>query len=115
MRKSWCDPFADPVTNDPIDLALDWFRLAGGGQFVPQPMTLSTADAEGRPSARTVMVKAITADGFTFFTSYQSRKIRELESNPHASLLAFWAQFGQLRRQIGVTGQTCKTSATVSD
>lgn len=115
MRKPWCDLFAYPVANDPIDLARDWFRWAGGGQLVPQPMTLSTIDAQGRPSARTVMVKDINADGLLFFTSYQSRKIRELESNPYASLVVFWALRARLRRQISVTGKTRKTSATVSD
>lgn len=115
MKKPWCDPFADPAANDPIDLARGWFCWAGGGQFVPQPMTLSTIDAEGRPSARTVMVKDVNADGFVFFTSYQSRKMRELELNPSASLLALWALWAQLRRQISVAGKTRKTSATISD
>jgi len=115
MGEPWCDPFSDPVANDPIELARHWFCVAGGGQFMPQPMTLSTADAEGRPSTRTVMVKDVSADGFTFFTSYQSRKIRELERYPYASLLAFWASWAQLRRQISVTGKTRKTSAAISD
>ena len=115
MGEPWCDPFSAPVANDPIELARHWFCVAGGGQFTPQPMTLSTADAEGRPSTRTVMVKDVNAEGFTFFTSYQSRKIRELERNPYASLLAFWACGAQLRRQMSITGPTRKTSATISD
>jgi pyridoxine/pyridoxamine 5'-phosphate oxidase len=65
-------------------------------------MTLATADADGRPSARTVLLKGFDAEGFVFFTNYQSRKGRELADNPHACLLFFWPE---LERQVRIEGE----------
>ena len=62
-------------------------------------MTLATADAEGRPAARTVLLKAFDARGFVFYTNYQSRKGRQLTENPHAALLFLWKT---LRDQVQV-------------
>src|SRR6476660_1744150 len=53
-------------------------------------MTLATADKQGRPSARTVLLKGVDQRGFIFFTNYQSRKGRELAENPTASLVFYW-------------------------
>ena len=55
-------------------------------------MTLATADAPGRPSARTVLLKGVAADGFRFFTNTESRKGTELAANPHAALVFHWPQ-----------------------
>ncbi len=62
-------------------------------------MTLATADAQGRPAARTVLLKAVDARGFVFYTNYQSRKGRQLTENPHAALLFLWKT---LRDQVQV-------------
>ena len=53
-------------------------------------MTLATADANGRPAARTVLLKGFDQSGFVFFTNYESRKGAELAANAYAALLFFW-------------------------
>ncbi len=75
-------------------------------------MTLATADGDGRPSARTVLLKGFDADGFVFFTNYQSRKGRELAANPRACLLFFWPE---LERQVRIDGSVARASAEESD
>src|SRR5690606_15208909 len=67
----------------------------------PNAMVLATADADGRPSARTVLLKGYDERGFTFYTNYRSRKGRELAVNPHASLVFPWLA---MRRQVVVCG-----------
>src|SRR5262249_38136080 len=68
----------------------------------PHAMTLATVSADGRPSARMVLLKNVDARGFVFFTNYESRKARELEANPHAALVFYWPE---LHRQVRVTGR----------
>jgi pyridoxamine 5'-phosphate oxidase len=75
-------------------------------------MTLATSDEQGRPSARTVLLKGFDARGFVFFTNYDSRKGRELAANPRAALLFFWPE---LERQIRVDGTVERTSGAESD
>jgi len=75
-------------------------------------MTLATADKTGKPSARIVLLKGYDKNGFIFFTNYLSHKGREIEQNPHACLIFFWAA---LERQIKVTGTVEKISAAESD
>lgn len=65
-------------------------------------MTLATADAQGKPSARTVLLKGIDDRGFRFFTSKTSRKGCDLEENPHASLVFYWHD---LERQVRIDGK----------
>ena len=60
-------------------------------------MTLATADKEGIPTARIVLLKDYSEQGFVFFTNYQSRKGREICENPHVTLLFFWKE---LERQV---------------
>ena len=99
---------------DPIELFREWFDAAReSGLELPEGMTLATADAEGRPSARTVLLKSADERGFVFFTSYESRKGRELAANPSAALVFHWAQ--QPRRQILVTGTVEQISEAESD
>jgi pyridoxamine 5'-phosphate oxidase len=79
-----------------------WFKEAvAGGLHEPNAMVVATADADGRPSTRTVLLKAYDERGFVFFTNYASRKAAELMANPRASLLFPWHQ---LARQVIVTG-----------
>lgn len=75
-------------------------------------MTLATATADGKPSARMVLLKGFDERGFVFYTNYQSRKGRELERNPSAALVLFWQP---LERQIRITGRVTKVSAGESD
>jgi len=99
---------------DPIELFREWFDAAReSGLELPEGMTLATADAEGRPSARTVLLKSADERGFVFFTNYESRKGRELAANPSAALVFHWAQ--QPRRQILVTGTVEQISEAESD
>jgi pyridoxamine 5'-phosphate oxidase len=81
---------------------------------VPEPtaMTLATADAEGRPAARIVLLKGADAHGFVFFTNYDSRKGRELAARPKAALLFHWVE---LERQVRIEGSVTKVTAAVSD
>ncbi|MDE2234546.1 MAG: pyridoxamine 5'-phosphate oxidase [Gammaproteobacteria bacterium] len=59
---------------------------------IPEPaaMSLATADADGRPSVRTVLLKAVDQRGFVFYTNMRSRKGSQLLANPHAALCLFW-------------------------
>ena len=70
-------------------------------------MALATADAAGKPSARTVLLKGVDERGFTFFTNYASRKGRELEANPNAALVFYWPS---LERQVCIAGPIQKVS-----
>lgn len=75
-------------------------------------MTLATASATGIPSARIVLLKSATDEGFVFFTNYNSHKGRELQENPNACLVFFWKE---LERQIRISGTVKKVSAGESD
>ena len=84
--------------------ALDTFatllkEATDGGDPEPTAMTVATADAQGRPAARTVLLKAFDARGFVFYTNYESRKGRQLTENPQAALLFLWKT---LREQVQV-------------
>ncbi|MEV0317030.1 pyridoxamine 5'-phosphate oxidase [Streptomyces sp. NPDC050659] len=90
----------------PLEQFAIWFTQAlaaaeAGALHEPNAMVVSTADAEGRPSSRTVLMKGYDRRGFVFFTNYESRKARELTENPHAALLFPWHP---MARQVIVTG-----------
>jgi pyridoxamine 5'-phosphate oxidase len=98
---------------DPIAQFNAWFEEAReAGVPVPETITLATADAAGRPSARMLLLKGADDRGFTFFTSYESRKGRELETNPHAALVVYWQPLG---RQVRVEGTVRRLPAEESD
>lgn len=90
-----------------------WFDQALHSH-VPEPnaMTLATADANGKPHARVVLLKALDEGGFVFFTNYQSDKARELAQNPFAGLVFMWLE---LQRQVRVEGRVEKVSEAESD
>lgn len=75
-------------------------------------MTLATADREGRPSARIVLLKGYDERGFVFYTNYESRKGRELDENPRAALVFYWSS---LDRQVRIEGTVEKTSREESE
>jgi pyridoxamine 5'-phosphate oxidase len=97
---------------DPLVQFERWFEEAAA---VPmrEAMNLATADAEGRPSARMVLLKGVDERGFLFFSNYESRKGRELAANPHAALVFHWAQ--EPRRQVTVAGTVERLPADESE
>jgi pyridoxamine 5'-phosphate oxidase len=100
--------------SDPLQLFTEWFEAArAAGLELPEAMTLATAAADGRPSARTVLLKGVDERGFAFFTNYESRKGNELADNPRAALVFHWAQ--EPRRQVLVGGQVERLPAKESD
>ena len=96
------------VARDPIEQFAKWLteaREARPGE--PNIMTLATADADGAPSARMVLLKDFDARGFTFFGNYDSQKARELAVNPCAALVFNWQN---LERQVRIVGDVEKVS-----
>ena len=75
-------------------------------------MTLATTTPHGRPSARMVLLKGVDQRGFLFFTNYESRKARELASNPQAALVFYWHA---VHRQVRITGRVTKLPAAESN
>ena len=97
---------------DPIQQFERWFRQANdGGLLMPNAMSLATVDTDGQPSLRTVLLKFFDERGFVFYTNYGSRKARELEANPKASLLFPWLD---LERQVVIVGFTERVSTAES-
>lgn len=95
------------------DLAADWYTqfdrwfvdAVVRGLPEPNAMVVGTADATGRPSGRTVLLKGYDEDGFVFFTNYTSRKGTETAANPYASLVFPWFP---IHRQVTVTGRVVR-------
>jgi pyridoxamine 5'-phosphate oxidase len=78
----------------------------------PNAMTLSTATADGRPSSRVLLLKEVSDFGFVFYTSYRSRKAKELERNPFAALTFYWPE---LERQVRVEGRASRVPREQSE
>lgn len=98
---------------DPIEQFARWMKDAlAAGIELPNAMTVATADKDGKPSARTVLLKGFDRDGFVFFTNYDSRKGRDLDANPNAALLFHWRE---LERQVTVLGTVRKVSRSESE
>ena len=100
------------ASEDPLEQFERWFSDATRAE-VPEPnaMTLATADAQGRPSARIVLLKGVDAGSFVFYTHYRSRKGRDLEGNPRAALVFFWIE---LERQVRIAGRVERLDAATS-
>ena len=99
--------------SDPLRLFHHWFRQALKVRSLDaNAMTLATVGPGGQPDARVVLLKGLDAQGFVFFTNYQSRKGRELKRQPKACLLFFWPD---LHRQVRVEGKVQKLTARESD
>ena len=87
---------------DPFAMFSRWFDAArSAGVLEPNAMVLSTVSTGGVPSARTVLLKGLTGEGFVFYTNYESRKAADLRANPHCSLLFGWYE---LQRQVRIEG-----------
>jgi pyridoxamine 5'-phosphate oxidase len=103
----------DAAEGDPIAQFNGWFAEAVEAELpMVNAMTLATADAEGRPAARIVLLKGADARGFVFYTNYESRKAQELAANPRAALLFYWIE---LEREVRIEGVIEKTSDAESD
>ncbi len=98
---------------NPIEQFSKWFHEAIAAQ-VPEAnaMSVSTATANGRPSSRILLIKDFDQRGFTFFTNYESRKGRELDSNPFAALLFYWIE---LERQVRIEGRVERITDAEND
>ena len=100
------------IDRDPIKQFQLWFNDAfAAGLPMPEAMTLATATPDGKPSARMVLLKQVDDDGFVFFTNYRSAKAEQLDANPYAALVFYWAK---LDRQVRVEGSVVRTSAQES-
>ncbi|VAX34912.1 Pyridoxamine 5'-phosphate oxidase [hydrothermal vent metagenome] len=101
------------VNQHPINQFKTWFEEARHAEIEEvNAMTLSTANKDGRPSGRIVLLKGVENKGFVFFTNYQSKKGLELAENPFASLTFFWKE---LERQVRIDGRVEKISEADSN
>jgi pyridoxamine 5'-phosphate oxidase len=101
------------VDPDPLAQFGSWLNAAfknEGGE--PNAMVLATSTRDGRPSARIVLLRGFDANGFVFYTNYESRKGRDLDENPQAALVFYW---GRLQRQVRITGRVFQLAEEESD
>ena len=102
----------DDLADDPVRQFAGWFEQARSAEVVePNAMSLATVDADGRVSARTVLLKYFGNDGFVFFTNYESRKAADIAANPRVALLFPWLA---LERQVRIEGAAERISKTDS-
>ena len=93
---------ADTAPIDPCSLFEEWFTLAQEREpNDPHAMALATADEDGLPDVRMVLLNARDARGYCFFTNFESDKARQLLANPKAAFVMHWKS---LRRQVRVRG-----------
>lgn len=98
---------------DPIVQFGRWLAQAtDAGITEPNAMVLATADADGRPSARTVLLKGLDERGLVFYTNQQSRKADDLAANPHCALVFPWHA---MERQVRIEGTASKLPADEVD
>jgi pyridoxamine 5'-phosphate oxidase len=98
---------------DPINQFDQWFNEALAAKLhEPNAMTLATATANGKPSARIVLLKGFNQHGFIFYTNYLSRKGKEITKNPQGAITFFW---GELQRQVRIEGTIEKLSKEDSE
>lgn len=100
------------LDSNPIQQFNLWFEQALAADLIePNAMTLATATADGKPSARIVLLKGVSEQGFVFYTNYGSQKGRQLIANPYAALVFHW---DKLERQIRIEGKVEKLSSVES-
>ncbi|MBV8864823.1 MAG: pyridoxamine 5'-phosphate oxidase [Acidobacteriaceae bacterium] len=98
---------------NPIAQFNRWFEEAKAADLKePNAMSLATATLSGKPSNRIVLLKEVSDDGFVFYTSYSSRKGRELETNPFCAITFLWAE---LERQVRIEGRAERVSRERSE
>jgi pyridoxamine 5'-phosphate oxidase len=100
------------LSPDPIEQFARWFGAAvEAGLHEPNAMTLATATPDGLPSARMVLLKSFDAQGFVFYTNYDSQKGRELAANPRAALVFYWPPHHRQVRVAGVVSQVSRAES----
>ena len=105
--------FVDRPPADPYGLFAEWFKDAEAKEINdPNGMALATVGADGMPSLRMVLLKGVDAEGFVFYTNYESRKGTQLLGHPKAALLFHWKS---LRRQVRVEGEVTQVTAAEAD
>jgi len=103
----------DVLPEDPFELFAAWLAEAEAtGMTDPNAVTVATSGADGRPSARTVLLRGFGPDGFYFYTNRTSLKGRQLAENPRAEMLFFWREMG---RQILIHGEVTEAPEEDSD
>ncbi|MET0366286.1 MAG: pyridoxamine 5'-phosphate oxidase [Sphingobium sp.] len=101
------------IETDPFTLFDQWYAEARASEINDSnAMALATADADGRPSVRMVLLKGHGSDGFVFYTNFEGRKAGEILANPHAALLFHWKS---LRRQIRIEGAVSRVDDAEAD
>ncbi len=115
LRKDYSqqDLSESKVSVNPITQFEIWWQEAikSQGEEI-NAMTLATCNNKGQPSARIVLLKGFSEEGFVFFTNYESRKGKELSENPYAALVFFWKE---IERQVRIEGKVKKVSEADSD
>lgn len=100
-------------TTDPLEIFGTWYAEAGKSEpNDPSAMALATVGPDGTPAVRMVLLKDYDADGFVFYTNYESRKGEQLLSHPKAALLFHWKS---LRRQVRIEGPIRQTTPEEAD
>lgn len=101
------------LARNPFQQFKQWFAEAEAAKVTePNAMTLATVSRDGRPAARTVLLKGFDGRGFVFYTNYESRKGRELADHPQATLLFAWIA---LERQVVVEGKVVRVDRDEAD
>lgn len=115
LRENYISPEfdEDQLVSDPVDQFRKWFDDAlTAGLHEPNAMALSTANKDGKPSSRMVLLKGFDTEGFVWYTNYSSQKGREISENPRAALLFYW---DGLNRQVRIEGPVTKVSNIESE
>lgn len=106
----------DPLHAEALDTFGRLLEEAGAtGMADPNAMTVATAGSDGRPSARTVLLKSFDARGFAFYTHLDSPKGRDLRANPHAALLFLWRHLREAGVQVRIEGDVVQVDAAEAD
>lgn len=106
----------DPLHAEALDTFGRLLEEAGAtGMADPNAMTVATAGRDGRPSARTVLLKSFDARGFAFYTHLDSPKGRDLRANPHAALLFLWRHLREAGVQVRIEGDVVQVDAAEAD
>ncbi|HWC76878.1 MAG TPA: pyridoxamine 5'-phosphate oxidase [Blastocatellia bacterium] len=101
------------VDQNPFKQFARWYEEALGSDLIlPNAMALATSSRDGVPSARMVLLKDFDENGFVFYTNYESPKARDLDENPKAALLFYWAP---LDKQVRITGSVERVSPEESE
>ena len=101
------------AVENPLEQFTNWWQDAVASNIDEiNAMALATISADGKPSARIVLLKGVSENGLEFYTNYESHKAKEMEGNKNVALLFFWKE---LERQIRIEGRVEKAPASVSD